>query len=130
MALAINVDTGAVISDPYRIGLMDASVRILTPLGQRALRPTFGTTVYRYTENPTEERLSTLEGSITKSLEASSLYTVVSVSVTRTGDTLLIDVSLQFPEGISGPPLSQEVGLLHDLDVILMLRANEFWRVE
>ena len=123
MPIAIDPDTGETVTGVYAQGVIDAKVRILTPVGYL---PGLGTTLERALDNQTLENLSRVAGSISQALSDSPHYETISVAVHRDppGHGLAVLVELRFPEGTAIMRPEEHIALLNGSNIVLLLSAE------
>ena len=120
MVNALNPDTGLIERDPHRSAIVDAKMRMLTPVGSR-VNPNYGTLLYDFIDNPSVARLELVTQSIRTALSQSNLYTVDNITVSLVGEELSIQVTLRFPDGtVIGVPMT----MVQDNRQIALIVAN------
>ena len=100
MTFVVDPETGRLVSTQTDKALIDSRLRVLVPIGDRAISTTFGSTLFdAISGGGGPDDLAVLQASVQAALSGSPFYEVLRVTVDQTGDVLLLEVTLKLPDG-------------------------------
>ena len=98
MTSIVDPETGRLISTQPAKALIDSRLRVLVPIGDRAISTSFGSTLFEAISGGPDE-LAVLQASVQAALAGSPFYDVQRVLVDQSGDVLVLRVTLKLPDG-------------------------------
>ena len=90
--------TGRILTDDYEQAILDAKSRVLYPRGRRPLFPNYGSEWWYIAADGGS--YDEVVGTISRSLQQSTHYTLISVDIDTLADIARVDVYLRFPDGV------------------------------